>query len=74
MVAATYSLIAILCQGARMPKELNRLTSQTNLECIPMRLLPGFSMHIVPPAQMTQIINITLLGTKGSMGGNKNEI
>jgi hypothetical protein len=23
---------------------------------------------------MTQIINITLLGTKGSMGGNKNEI
>lgn len=57
-----------------MPKELNRLTSQTNLECIPMRLLPGFPMHIVPPAQMTQIINITLLGTKGSMGGNKNEI
>ena len=57
----------LLCQGARMPKELRRLTSQTNLECIPMRLLPGFSMHIVPPAQMMQIINITLLGTKGRM-------
>ena len=51
-------------QGAFMPWLCSNRTSQTNRLCIATSELAGFSMHTVPPAQITSNMRMQVLGAR----------
>ncbi len=61
-------------QGAGMPCFSSNWTSQTNRLCIATSELAGFSMHTVPPAQITSNMRMQVLGTRHGKSVNPNKV